>query len=209
MSLAFAPSATALPLVDVPAWNDRVVQRSRTEFSPFTMRPEIVGVLSRWDAEAPISDTSSTEFPEDAVEAVAFIASRLGVTQDEVLNAAGIKERTFFGWRSSGHQPRASSQGQLWPMVQVVGRLSKVHSHLQAWFQSSEVARGAFANGDVNALVMAEMDWAVRNLTIAMPYVPANDDVTIEPTSSWTPVESEDLDETDIGPHLVTGHGIQ
>jgi hypothetical protein len=173
------------------------------------MRPEIVGVLSRWDAETPISDTGSTEFPEDAVEAVAFITSKLGVTQDEVLNAAGIKERTFFGWRSSGHQPRASSQGQLWPMVQVVGRLSNVHSHLQAWFQSSEAARTAFANGDVNALVMAEMDWAIHNLTIAKPFVPSDGDVTIESASGWTSVESEDLTETDIGSFLVTDHGTQ
>jgi len=106
MSLAFAPSATALPLVDVPAWNDRVVRRSRTELSPFLMRPEIIGVLRRWDDVPPISEADLHEFPEDSVEAVAFIASKLGVTQDEVLNATGIKERTYFGWRSSGHRPR-------------------------------------------------------------------------------------------------------
>jgi len=46
---------------------------------------------------APISEADLHEFPEDSVEAVAFIASKLGVTQDEVLNATGIKERTYFG----------------------------------------------------------------------------------------------------------------
>ena len=209
MSLAFAPSATALPLVDVPAWNDRVVRRSRTELSPFLMRPEIIGVLRRWDDVPPISEADLHEFPEDSVEAVAFIASRLGDTQDEVLNATGIKERTYFGWRSSGHRPRASSQGQLWPMVQVVGRLSNVHSHLQAWFQSSQAARDAFTAGDTNSLIMAEMDWALRNLTIDKPFVPADGDVTIGPLSGWSPLESEDLEETEIGHSVATDYGIK
>lgn len=207
MTMALARSGTAFPEVDVPTWNYRVVHRSRTEFNSSVVRPEIAGVLRRWDNESPSSEVDSSEFPVDSVEAVAFVVAKLGVTQEEVLNAAGIKERTFFGWRNGVHRPRASSEGQLWPMVQVVGRLSNIHDHLAAWFQSSRSAREAFNAGDLNALIAAEMDWSLRNVPMRAPFIPGDDDVTIESNSEWSLIESEDVEETDIGSLLETANG--
>lgn len=197
MTMVLTRASTFFPSRDIPAWDDRVPQRSATGLSRIVMSGEISEVLDEWGpaTEKPFDEVS--EFPTDAVTAVGMISSRLNIAQDEVLRAVGVAERTFFGWRS-GHRPRSTSQGRLWPMVQVVGRLSNTHPNLAAWFHSNEAARAAFAAGDVNALVLAELNWAVRSMPTIAQYMPEDGDLIFESQPQRPSLVSEDLEEADI-----------
>src|SRR5690242_12390574 len=80
---------------------------------------EIRTILREWDADAsaadnlivaqtdPLSATVSHElrYPSDPVEAVRYIGSVLQLPQVQVLDAVGIKERTFFGWQTQLRRP--------------------------------------------------------------------------------------------------------
>ena len=92
---------------------------------------------------------------ESPVAAVEFIAQQLQISQDRVLKAAGIAERTFYGWKTEARRPRVSSLGSLWALVQVVERLSDGGRAVSRLFQGSARAQQAFDRGDANGIVQA------------------------------------------------------
>ena len=101
-------------------------------------------------------------YPVDEVAGVKFLRDALRVTQDQVLAAVGVAERTFFGWKQHGRRPRMSSTGSLWPAVEVVFYLAEAHPNLAGWFQDSGDAQALFASGDFKGLAHLELNWAVR-----------------------------------------------
>lgn len=109
-----------------------------------------------------------------ASDAVRFVKSSLGVPVTAVLEACGIARRTFYSWEPAGiTQPRLSSQGQLWKLVQItedlvsilgddLARWMKVEPRRQAW-----LASGAF--DDLIADVMTERRVRVDSSTGSEP----------------------------------------
>jgi uncharacterized protein (DUF2384 family) len=196
------PDATSFGRVDIPTWDHHVPQRSQTYLALDALDRHIASVLGDshcWFETLATDDFEDVEeFPADAVSAVEFVRIHLGVSQDEVLSAAGIAERTFFGWKSEGRRPRSATQGRLWALVQVVGRLADVHPNLSVWYRGSEQAQEAFRAGDTNALANAELSWAVRNLERPQAFWVGDDDLAEGPAHPWSPVESEDLEDADL-----------
>lgn len=92
---------------------------------------------------------------ESPVAAVEFVAQQLQISQDRVLKAAGIAERTFYGWKTEARRPRVSSLGSLWALVQVVERLGDGGRTVSRLFQTSARAQQAFDRGDANGIVEA------------------------------------------------------
>jgi hypothetical protein len=139
-------------------------KRSRTTFNVDIVAREIAEVLEAWDAEdAQIADGLQTlPYPSDPVSAIDFLRGALQVSQDDVLAALDIRERTFFGWKTKGHRPRPESLGRLWPMTQAVYYLSQSHPNLAAWFHTDDRAKISFENGDVDGLVQNELRWALK-----------------------------------------------
>ena len=101
-------------------------------------------------------------YPIDEVAAVEFIRDALRVTQDQVLAAVGVAERTYFGWKQHGRRARMSSTGGLWPAVEVLFYLADAHPNLAGWFQDTAEAQALFTAGDFKGLADLELDWALR-----------------------------------------------
>ncbi len=144
---------------------------SRT--APSTMNFHIVdqriaGVLGEWvgiDADEPDDIAAAeAEYPQSPVEAVRFLTQVLQISQDRVLNAVNVAERSFFQWAAGTvTSPRAASLGRLWPMVEAIAPLRAAHPSLAAWFHSTPSAQEAFAAGHINDLLRIEFDWAAAN----------------------------------------------
>ena len=144
---------------------------SRT--APSTMNFHIVDqriadVLGEWagvDADEP-NDIAATEadYPQSPVEAVRFLTQVLQISQDQVLSAVNVAERSFFQWAAGTvTRPRAASLGRLWPMVEAIAPLRAAHPSLAAWLHANPSAREAFAAGRINDLLRIEFDWATAN----------------------------------------------
>lgn len=120
----------------------------------------IARVLRDWRTKETGSEKSSeipVVYPSSAVEAVEFIERILQVSQDDVLTAAKVSPRTYFGWKSEGRRPQARSLGRLWPTVHVLSRLEAIHPNVAYWFHSNSEARRIFLSGDLNGLIAAEL----------------------------------------------------
>jgi hypothetical protein len=85
-----------------------------------------------------IAELDPSELP--ATEAAAFVATALGVPMRDVLTAAGIAPRTFYSWRATGvRQPRLTSQGRLWELVQLAEDLRELYGHqLRRWMRAPD-----------------------------------------------------------------------
>lgn len=148
-----------------PPFYERV---SRTSLNIAPIKELIRDVLAEFDEldieellDARPADRPAT-YPADEVAAVEFLRNSLRVTQDQVLAAVGVAQRTFFGWKQHGRRPRMSSTGSLWSAVEVVFYLSDAHPNLAGWFQNSPEAQQAFAGGNFDTLARLELDWAAR-----------------------------------------------
>lgn len=104
----------------------------------------------------------ASAYPVDEVAAVEYIRQLLRVTQDEVLAAVDVAERTFFGWKQLGRRPRKSSTGKLWTAVEVLFYLQEAHPNVAGWFNDAPEAREAFEAGDFAGLAALELEWAAR-----------------------------------------------
>ena len=145
-------------------WGKR---RSRSFINADLLDARIGRVLADWEDTKPVDKPSVEEaqtvhvvreYPHTAVDAVEFIRDVLGVTQDAVLAAVSIAERTYFGWKSRpGTRPRVSTQGKLWLMVEALHGLEPLRPSLAAWFQATPEAQRAFAAGDVSRFQLLEL----------------------------------------------------
>ena len=98
------------------------------------------------------------EPPADAVEAVAYLARLLNISQDRVLAAVGIAPRTYFGWKTENRRPRTNSMGAIWSMVQVLSSIDAVRGDLAAWFHSSAAVSERFDAGDANGIALLDAE---------------------------------------------------
>jgi hypothetical protein len=105
-------------------------------------------------------------YPANEVAAVEFIRDLLRITQEEVLSAVGVADRTFFGWKQHGRRPRRTSTGNLWPAVEVLFYLQDAHPNLGGWFHDDSAARSMFAEGRFSDLANRELDWAMRTYSV-------------------------------------------
>jgi hypothetical protein len=132
-----------------------------TSLSVESVPIEVAMVIRGWDPESLVESVPPV-YPTSAVEAVDFIRDLLMLPRTAVFAALDISEKSFHNWVRYGHRPRPLSTGTLWPMTEALYRLSKGHPNMAAWFHSEPAAEEAFHAGDVNALVLAELTWAVR-----------------------------------------------
>lgn len=162
-SMTFAPNGGTVGALDLPGWFKRVGKRQGPTTTVITegVAKEIAAVIRAWD-EGNLSATLPLPFPADAAAAVRFIRDHLGVTLPEVEAAVGVTDKSYHNWAGKGHKPQQRSLGILWPMTYAVYSLACAHPNLAAWYHSSSAAQKAFLAGNINGLLLAEMDWAVR-----------------------------------------------
>lgn len=160
--------ATAVDTGFVGRFPDLYTRSARSTINVAAISDQIREVLADWDeidldavlAEAPTGRPES--YPVDEIGAVEFLRDLLRISQDRVLQAVGIAERTFFGWKQHGRRPRTSSTGLLWAAVEALYYLQESHPNLAGWFNDNIRAQELFAAGQFDKLVALELDWAVR-----------------------------------------------
>ena len=107
--------------------------------------------------------------PADAVEAVAYLSRVLNISQDRVLDAVGVRPRTFFGWKTENRRPRTNSMGAIWAMVQVLSSIDAVRGDLAAWFHSSTAVSERFDAGDANGIALLDAERSFSSGRTVMP----------------------------------------
>ena len=127
---------------------------------PF-VEPDVVSVIDAWDAGA--SATVDTRpYPKDAVDAVEFIGDLLNVSLNDVFKATGVSERTFHGWKS---RTQTASRKSRRPVADgdTLWYLANSHPNLEAWFHSSNEAKGGVRSRRLKPVGAARVrPWAAR-----------------------------------------------
>lgn len=138
--------------------------RSRTTLDFGTLPPAIARAIGAWGV-ADLLSTPAQEIPmpTTAVEAVDYIVRVLQVRRDRVFTAAGVAERTFYGWQNDGRSPREANVRALWSWVEILSQLQASRPSVVGWFHSDAVAQAAFDAGDVEAFLTAEMHSALHD----------------------------------------------
>lgn len=158
---------------------------SRTPLGSEIIDSWLVDLVHSWDGVKEVSTkeaakTDVLDYPQTVVKAVAYIKEALGISQNDVLKAVGIPPRTFFGWKKLLRNPRQSSLGVLWPMVQVISGLLQVHPNLAAWYNSTDEAQARFFAGDTNGLVLLELDHRLTTRETLQPFSPGFEDFELD-----------------------------
>lgn len=174
--------------MELPDWFQKAVKRSgpSTTLNTDGVTKEIASVIKAWD-EGNLSAALPVPFPMNAPAAVRFIRDHLGLALPEVTEAVRITEKSYYNWANKGHKPQQNKLGILWPMTHAIYSLVCANLNLAAWFHSSSEAREAFAAGDINRLLSAEMDWAVRAARVEPRPVPYFDEELPEPSEAPAP----------------------
>jgi transcriptional regulator with XRE-family HTH domain len=130
-------------------WDVRLTPRTTATYIryDFVADPFFERVLARFDevfAPNSLESTgaiSSYEPPLGAASAVAVIlelVAKLGLSQREILSAAGIRKRTFMDWQKNpSRQPRLASQADLWALAQSFEVIAEcLGGDLQRWLKA-------------------------------------------------------------------------
>ncbi len=93
--------------------------------------------------------------PASAVAVVLDLMARLGLSQKDILNAAGIRKRTFQDWhRNPTRQPRLASQADLWALAQSVDVMAdSLGGDLERWLKADHERIKMLRRGDHRELV--------------------------------------------------------
>jgi hypothetical protein len=191
-------SATTSPFEFLGTFPPKFRRFTESRVNADFLAAEISMVLREWDASTTIADTLTFSqtgavdaglepgrtYPSDPVEAIQHLSSLLQIPQERVLAAVGVKERTFFGWKSQLRRPRPASLGRLWEAVEGLHYLAGSHPNLAAWFHSSPDAQRLFDAGDIDGLVQLELDWALRTYRPTHPAAPDFGDTPGSPARS-------------------------
>ncbi|MDQ4489347.1 hypothetical protein RBS60_03935 [Sinomonas sp. ASV486] len=134
----------------------------------------MVGRIIAWWDDLPVHPFAESEyvFPRQPAQAVEHVAFLLGISNERVLAAVGIKPRTYYGWKTANHRARSQSLGKLWPMTEAIHYMAHAHPNLAAWFNSESQAQALFDAGNIDQLVLLELDWATRNYPRPRPIAP-------------------------------------
>lgn len=92
----------------------------------------------------------------DILEAFEQIRAELGVTQEQMFKATGIKHRTYHSWKQKAvhARPRAASLGRFWRLVDVLNDLrDAVDRPLSQWLCGAPERLSAFLDGRFDELV--------------------------------------------------------
>lgn len=92
----------------------------------------------------------------DVVSVFRRIQRDLGVTQDDMFAATGIKHRTFHSWKKkpSSSRPRLDSVGRLWRLDDLLGELQEaLDVPVGYWLKSNPERLARFRAGDLESLL--------------------------------------------------------
>jgi hypothetical protein len=121
-----------------------------------------------------LGSPQASSLAPDVVSAFLRIQHDLGVTQDDMFAATGIKHRTFHSWKrkSSSSRPRLDSVGRLWYLDELVDELREtLDVPLDRWIKSSSEHLALFRNGDLYGLLdRASAVGSERDLDTAVEY---------------------------------------
>lgn len=121
----------------------------------------------------------------DAPEAIQQLAAVLQLPEKDICGAAGVKPRTFKGWKKHGHKPQVGSLGRLWNMVEVVNGLNdELEGAFPRWLKASADRLSLFRAGQFNRLVNLVADEGLRRAETVAPFEPTN---LYDPDISMTP----------------------
>lgn len=125
--------------------------------------PFFESVLVRFDqAFAGASEPAETANPPGiasraaaAVDVVRELMERLGLSQKDVISAAGIRKRTFQDWvKNPSRQPRLSSQADLWALAQSVEAMAdELGADLERWLKAEPERINLLCRGEHRELV--------------------------------------------------------
>jgi hypothetical protein len=94
----------------------------------------------------------------NAVAAIVAIARALDVTESDVIEGAGIAERTFFEWKTGGRTPRRGSQGRLWELAHTVDELRRQLPDPAGWVRADPARRALLKAGRLDQLLLDALD---------------------------------------------------
>ncbi|MBT8163487.1 MULTISPECIES: helix-turn-helix transcriptional regulator [Arthrobacter] len=111
-----------------------------------------------------VMERASSVDPETAEPLAVFdrLRSELGVTQEELLAATGIKRRTYYSWKKpNAPRPRPASVGALWNLADAMVDLrEEIDRPVAAWLHALPERMAALREGRFDDLV---------DLAVAMP----------------------------------------
>jgi hypothetical protein len=92
---------------------------------------------------------------DDLLQTIRGLQDRLGISLDDVLDAAGISKSTFYSWgEKPSTRPRVASQGRIWAMAQSIDDLEALlGSSARAWVLSDPSRRELLQAGRFDALL--------------------------------------------------------
>ena len=121
----------------------------------------------------------------DAVDAVSYLRSCLGVSQRAIEQATGIKHRTLQYWKKNPEaKPRAGSLGQLWTLLSAVEDLNNYlgDKPVAVWLKERPGRLESLKAGQFRRLVDLETA-ALRSDVASIPVI-TFDSNTVEPVPS-------------------------
>lgn len=126
----------------------------------------------------------------DACEAIQQLATVLQLPEKDICAAAGVKPRTFKGWKQRGHKPQVGSLGRLWNMVEVVNGLNDdLEGSFPQWLKASADRLSLFHAGQFNQLVNLAAKDSLSSGEVLTAYEPRN---VYDPEISITPTRVQE-----------------
>lgn len=186
MSLAVMPT----PFIT----GGRGVDEVSTQLTSFrysnTRLPEEAFVLASSTVTATLSVGHHLVTATDAREAIQQLASVLQLPEKDICAAAGVKPRTFKGWKQRGHKPQVGSLGRLWNMVEVVNGLNDdLEGSFPQWLKASADRLSLFNAGQFNRLVNLAARDILSGADVLTTYEPRN---LYDPEISITPARVQE-----------------
>lgn len=135
------------------AWDFDFARAQRWYHSPLQVLEGVATVTTSgtpYGLLADDEDTLAEAQPQaEAVAVVEQIADILGLPVADILEAAGIKKRTYFHWKTNpSTRPRLDSLGELWGLAQSVDILSeRLGTDAPRWMKERRSRRRSFRAG--------------------------------------------------------------
>lgn len=185
--MSLTASTLAAETIDVLGISDHFDlffrRSSQTSLNSDPVSENVGRVLAGWN-DRPITIAKEPAFPRQPAQAVDHIAFLLGIPNERVLAAVGVKPRTYFGWKTGKRRARPQSLGSLWPMTEAIHYMSHAHPNLAAWFGSEPEAQALFDAGKVDQLIQLELNWSRRSYATSKPINPDFGDSVFSPAGS-------------------------
>lgn len=122
-----------------------------------------------WRAASPEEPLDSPT--NDVLRTVDWVATTLGMTERDVLRAAGISERTYYNWKSNRTtSPRLNSQADLWALVHSVSNIvDALDDDAARWIKTDPSRRELFVDGQHGKLAALALATAATAEDVRIP----------------------------------------